>query len=365
MSRTQGAVIGIMSVAVACVFFCLGSLLLVYLGESFPSLRPAALTATDVPTVVAEPSATEPVLPTETATSVPSFASPTATRVPATPTQTRVIPLSTPPLLPTPIRRGPVAPDRWEPDDAWSAASLLVLDEGQTHNLHVEGDHDWVYFEAEEGSAYVFATSKLGHEVDTVIELYDEEGNQLASDDDGGEEFHASRLWWVAEAGGRLYVKIRSFSEGEAGAETNYDVSLRLAEGFRIDQYEPDGSRTRAKLIVRGETQTHNRHVAGDRDWVYFEAQAGVTYVIETFNLGSDADTVVHVYSPTGEELDSDDDGGQEIWASRLEWMAPVDGEFYILVEDWFEASAGPGTRYDIAVQTVGGSPERPPSPST
>lgn len=352
MSRTQWAVIGILAVAVACVLFWLGSYLLVYLAESFPSFSSAALTPTEVPTVVAVPSATEPVLPSPSATSIPASASPTATLQPPTPTHTRVIPLSTPPLLSTPIRRGPVAPDSWEPDDTRSDASPLGLGEGQTHNLHVEGDHDWVYFEAEEGSAYVIGTSDLGHEVDTVVELYDEEGNELASDDDGGEEFHASRLWWVAEAGGRLYVKIRSFSEGEAGAGTNYDLSLRLAKGFQIDQYEPDDSRARAKLIAVGETQTHNRHVAGDRDWIYLEVQAGVTYVIETFNLGPDADTVVHVYDQAGEELASGDDGGDETWASRLEWRAPRDGEFYILVEDWFETSAGPGTRYDIAVHT-------------
>jgi ribosomal protein S11 len=352
MSRSQGALIGILAVATACVFFWLGLSVLMYLAESFPSLSLPPVAPTDVPTVVAVPSATEPVLLTTMATSTPTSASPTAAVEPSQPTQTRVIPLSTPPLLPTPVRRMPAAPDSWEPDDARSDASPLGLGEGQTHNLHVESDHDWVYFDAEEGSAYVIETSNLGHEVDTIVELFDEEGHELASDDDGGEEFHASRLWWVAEASGRLYVKIGSFSEGQAGGETSYDVSLRLAEGFRIDQYEPDDYRGRARLIAVGEIQTHNRHVAGDRDWVYFEAQAGVTYIIETFNLGPDADTVVHVYDQAGEELGSDDDSGDEIWASRLEWMPPQDGPLYVLVEEWFETSVGPGTRYDIAVQT-------------
>ncbi len=348
MSRTQWALIAILGVAVACVFFWFGSYLVLYLTETLPSLRSAAPTHTEVPTVIPLPTATEAASPTPT--SIPPSPSATATPEPPPPTYTRVVPLSTPLLPPTITPREPVAPDSWEPDDARVDARPIGLGESQAHNLHVEGDRDWLVFEAEEGRAYVIETSNLGGEVDTVVELYDEQGNELASDDDGGDEFLASRLWWVATEGGSMYVKIRSFSEGEGGPGTAYDVSLRLAERFRIDPYEPDGTRARATPIEVRERQTHNRHVAGDRDWMYFEGQVGVTYVIETFNLGPDADTVIYLFDAAGNELAWDDDGGDELWASRLEWTAPEDGTFYILVEDWFEASAGPGTRYDIFV---------------
>jgi hypothetical protein len=224
--------------------------------------------------------------------------------------------------------------------------------ETQTHNFAALGDHDWVVFEAEQGRAYVVETSNLSREVDTVLELLDQEGHELASDDDGGEEFLASRLWWVATEDGRLYIRIRSFSEGDEGPGTQYDVSLRLAEGFQVDQYEPDDTRGQANPISVGEVQTHNRHVAHDRDWMYFEAQGGVTYVIETLNLGPESDTVLYLYDGARNELASDDDSGGEIWASRLEWTAPEDGTLYIMVEGWVQTSAGPRTRYDLAART-------------
>jgi hypothetical protein len=83
---------------------------------------------------------------------------------------------------------------------------------------------------------------------------------------------------------------------------------------------------------------------------VHFEAQAGTTYIIETSNLGDGADTVVYLYDQAGEELASDDDGGTETRASRLEWTAPHDGTLYVMVEDWLGTSTGPKTSYDISL---------------
>ena len=220
----------------------------------------------------------------------------------------------------------------------------------QRHNLHVEGDRDWVYFQAEAGRAYVVETSNLGHEMDTVVYLFDEEGIELASDDDGGEEFLASRLWWVAREDAGLWLMIRGFAETETGPGTSYDVTVRLAEGFEIDQYEPDDSPEQASRIAVGETQSHNRHVSGDEDWLSFEVQPGITYTVQTINLGGHADTVIYLYDEGGAELVFDDDGGYESWASRLEWMTQEPGILYVKIVDWIQTSSGPDTRYDVVL---------------
>ena len=349
MSGKQWVVTAVLGGALVCVSAGLGVYLAIYLMEAFPTSTSPGVQPTELPSITTEAA----ISPTPSATQIPTVVPPTSTPEPPTPTNTRVIPLITPSPRPSPTPREAFAPDSFEPDDSWADASLIQVGETQTHNLHVEGDHDWVFFEAQQGRAYVIETSNLAYEIDTVVELYDQRGNELASDDDGGEEYLASRLWWVATDGGRLYVMIRSFGDADEGPGTRYDVSLRMAEGFRIDQYEPDNSRAQARPIAAGESQTHNRHVAGDRDWMYFEAQGGMTYVIETFNLGPNADTVVYLYDAAGNELASDDDRGGETWASRLEWTAPQDGAFYIMVGDWLQTSAGPGTRYDIVVRAI------------
>jgi hypothetical protein len=253
-------------------------------------------------------------------------------------------------VVPTATPARVVFPDAWEPDDSAVDARPIEVGEAQTHNVHLKGDRDWVYFEAMEGTAYVIQTSNLGDDVDTAIELYNAEGTRLASDDDGGEGPYASRLQWTARRDGRLYAEIRDFGERALGPETSYDVSLSLGEPFEGDQYEPDDSLPQAKRIAVGEPQTHNLHVLGDHDWVCFEAAAGSVYVIRALHLGRKIDTIVFLYDQEDNELASDDDGAMEELASRVEWAAEKDGTLCAMIRDLRDSAAGPGTEYEVSV---------------
>jgi hypothetical protein len=250
----------------------------------------------------------------------------------------------------TPVPGEVFTPDSWEPDDTLADANLIEVGDTQPHDMHVEGDHDWVYFEAEEGATYVIETSNLGDDIDTVIYLYDQDENELAEDDDGGREPLSSRLYWTATEDGTLYAEIKDWGDN-AGPGTEYDISLSLGEAFEADEYEPDDSLAQARRVAVGEAQAHNMHVAGDIDWVSFEAEEGTTYVIETSNLGDYIDTVIYLYDEDENELAEDDDGGDG-WASRLEWTAAEDGTLYVKIEDWGSA-AGPGTEYDISLSEM------------
>lgn len=351
VSRPQRTVIAVLGLAVVCVSCLLGSYSASYLAKVFPTVPSVSVEPSEVATDAPLPTPTQGLSPTPLAATAPLPTCPLPEPPAATASNTRVIPLTTPPRRSTPIPGGRLPPDAWEPDNSLAEARAIGIGERQTHNLHVPGDQDWVWFDALEGTVYAVGTSNLGHEMDSVICLYDAQANELTCDDDGGEEFLASRLWWVATETGRLYVVVRAFADADQGPGTTYDLSLKLAEGFEIDEHEPDDSLSEARPIAVGENETHNRHSGGDDDWMYFEARAGMTYVIETSNLGPDADTVVHLYDEAGQELGSDDDSGAEIWASRLEWTAPDDGVCYIMVEDWLGTSTGPGTTYDVSVR--------------
>jgi hypothetical protein len=241
--------------------------------------------------------------------------------------------------------------DEYEPDDTMTQANEILLDVPQTHNIHVQGDHDWVFFQAEEGITYVIETTNLGGEIDTIIYLYDEDGEELAQDDDGGEETLASGITWSADATGTFYVMIQDYWDDEAGPDMEYQISVTEGVPFEADDYEPDDNRDQASEIGVGRHQIHNLHVTGDHDWISFLATEGTAYVIETFNLGNKIDTIIYLYDPDGQELASDDDGGDESLASRLVWTADEDGAFYVMVQDLGDAEAGPGTEYGISVR--------------
>ncbi len=244
----------------------------------------------------------------------------------------------------------PANPDEYEPDNTLSAAKPIVVNSSaQRHNFHVAGDQDWVYFDASRGVNYTITTSDLGTRADTVLELYDGSGTLLAYNDDYSG--WASRIAWQATADGRFYVKVRQFNASVFGANTNYHLSMA---NDLADAYEPDDSLNAARPItVGGAAQRHNFHRAGDQDWLFFNATAGSSYRIETLNLASCSDTVLELYNSSGTLLAYNDDGGGG-WASRIDWMAPSGGNFYVKVRHYSSSVYGACTAYDVRVIEIG-----------
>jgi hypothetical protein len=120
--------------------------------------------------------------------------------------------------------------DEYEPDGKPTQATLLAPGELQAHNLHFPGDHDWTRLEVQVGHVYVVETSGLGGEVDTVLHLLDEEGEELAADDNGREEEEplASRIRLTAQADGTLYVVARDKEDDAEGQGTQYWIGLTV-----------------------------------------------------------------------------------------------------------------------------------------
>jgi hypothetical protein len=118
--------------------------------------------------------------------------------------------------------------DEYEADDSARLATLLEPGTPQVHNLHLLGDVDWLRVDAKAGSTYVFETFDLGADVDTVAHLLNEEGNELAVDDNGrdAEEARASRIQWHAISDARYYILVHDAGDDAEGPRTEYWVKL-------------------------------------------------------------------------------------------------------------------------------------------
>jgi hypothetical protein len=95
-----------------------------------------------------------------------------------------------------------------------------------------------------------------------------------------------------------------------------------------------------------GGTQTHSHC---DEDWIRFTAVAGRTYVIETSSLLNNADTVIYLHESCGAQLYTDDDGGSEFHASRLQYTPSVSGSVDIRITE-YNSSYLAGEGYNITV---------------
>ena len=278
------------------------------------------------------------LLPPPTAPLVPS---PT---VLATSTPTAVA--TTPPAVP--------GADSYEPDDTIAEAAPIATDgRPQEHNLHMERDRDHVCFQATLGKAYTIETKNLGSEIDSIIYLYDREGQELARNDDGTDEPLASRIVWVAPSDDLYCVMIRDLAEDSSGRGAAYSISVTestFAEG--ADLYEPDDTPSQASLFDADDPpQEHTFHTSTDADYVSFIAREGVEYRIETGSLKGNCDTSLFLYDEDGAELDYDDDAGEESLASLIVWTAPSSGPHYVKISDFY-GRAGPTVSYEIWISS-------------
>jgi YVTN family beta-propeller protein len=107
-----------------------------------------------------------------------------------------------------------------------------------------------------------------------------------------------------------------------------------------IDTFEPDNSPAEATLIGSlGDPQVHTLHVAGDEDWMAFDALSGAIYTATTFDLALDTDTVLRLYDVDGTTLLAVNDdyiGSPEPLASQIVWTAPAAGRYFLMVRDYY-----------------------------
>lgn len=129
------------------------------------------------------------------------------------------------------------------------------------------------------------------------------------------------------------------------------DVTDNIAEAVPFviqvgDAFEPDNSWSAAQpLTVPSRSAPHTMDPLGDEDWYRFEAEAGVTYLIETYSLGSEGDTVLFLWADPGKLVMKNDDAGPDTGYSQIIWRAPRAGRFYISVSS---NSLTPGYGYGL-----------------
>jgi murein DD-endopeptidase MepM/ murein hydrolase activator NlpD len=117
------------------------------------------------------------------------------------------------------------APDAYEPDNELSAARALPPGQPQMRTFCGAGDHDWVIFQVRPGQRFAIYTTDLGWTTDTVLTLFDAEGNVLAeSDDVNYPEDLSSRIeiTWTAAYTGTFYARVRHFNRRVAGDGVTY-----------------------------------------------------------------------------------------------------------------------------------------------
>jgi len=110
-------------------------------------------------------------------------------------------------------------------------------------------------------------------------------------------------------------------------------------EGNYLDSYEPDNDESGANTIEPGITQYH-KLTEDDEDWLSFTVTEGAEYTIETSYHNEDTDTYLYLYDDAIYQIDSNDDGGSELY-SLITWTADYSGTAYIMVREYSSNKKG------------------------
>ncbi|MBN1874131.1 MAG: DUF11 domain-containing protein [Anaerolineae bacterium] len=254
--------------------------------------------------------------------------------------------------------------DSYEPDSLYTQARSIMVD-GRvvTRSFEMVADKDWVRFEAVAGQVYTITTSNLGAALDTVLQLYDQDGATLIEEnDDYVANSKASRIVWTAPKNGVYYVRVTHFDStydpnSAPVCGNSYNISVLTPMCHLPDVYEPDNYYTEASEIkTDGDFLTRTFGMLNDKDWMAFRAMGGQVYTITTAYLDADVDTVLHLYDLDGATmLRQNDDYKTGSKASQIVWVAPRTGVYYIRVTH-FDHTYDPryalvcGGRYALAV---------------
>jgi hypothetical protein len=233
--------------------------------------------------------------------------------------------------------------DPYEPDNSPEDANRLTLG-GDPISSYIlpPTDEDWYLIDIVEVPAEnTILSIETSGDLDTFLDLYDEDGIELLSNDDGGEEENA-RIDMFLEAPGRFFVKVTHYDRSDQG---EYFIFADFASATP-DQYEPDDSRGEAKRISFGEPQKKNFTPSDDQDWVTFELFETSTVVIRTYG---DADTFVKLFDRVGNMVAEDDDSGGD-YNAYIERMLQR-GQYYVRVHQ-VEIDSAFGAEYQLEIET-------------
>lgn len=230
-----------------------------------------------------------------------------------------------------------VAQDADPPGDASTQARLS--DASLDGEISPAGDVDWYRLRVEHGQRYSLALDGVaddsGQSLDTMLGVYDADGNQLAFNDDSGGTLNAALRFTPAQTGD-VFVEARAFSDQATG---RYRLSVS-ASAIPADAVGNDSS-TRAR-VTPGRAVSGQLEYEGDVDWYRLNARADRRYHITLVGAEADGlgDPVLRVLDRDGQELAANDDSGGSL-NSALDFMPASNGEVFVEARGYGDAYTG------------------------
>ena len=128
------------------------------------------------------------------------------------------------------------SPDTWDingnDNSPENSINVGLLDPPTVHNfcnpLAADRlqDEDWVYFEVENGQAYLIESQPLAPETASILELYAADGTTLLTSAQPEVLNEKSRIIWTADRSEVVYLRVRHLNGAIAGNIVSYQLKV-------------------------------------------------------------------------------------------------------------------------------------------
>lgn len=214
-----------------------------------------------------------------------------------------------------------------------TAEYIAANSESRASTIGTGDDVDWYAVELVEGRPYRFYVdaTEPGALADPVLTLYNQEGQQVAVDDDGGAGLN-SYLSFLSPAGGAHYAAVSSYGGGTGRYYIRVVDTDVPGTPYMTDEY----------LDAAGDERLGAIEISGDLDSYRVELEVGVRYTIDLRGHGENplADPYLAVLGMDGERVAADDDSGNGN-DSRLRFTPRESGSFFLQASGLGGATGG------------------------
>ena len=187
---------------------------------------------------------------------------------------------------------------------------------GRAHNAVLQGTSEQLYnVTVPAGRLVAFTESNL----DTIMRVYNAQGEEIAYDDDSGDSLNARISTRVSA--GTYSIEVRGWSSGDTGPYTLHV----LTEPVIITNIET--GRPLSSILQGTTEQLYSVTVPAGRITAFTE---------------SSLDTVMRIYNAQGEQIAFDDDSGTDLNA-RIDTSVSA-GTYTIEIRGWSSDDTGPYT---------------------
>jgi hypothetical protein len=244
----------------------------------------------------------------------------------------------------------PIYTDQYEPNNTLNTAYPTAAGANALCNatLWPVGDLDYYSFVGKAGKAYEVLTSNLSPGLDTVLTVFNTNGNVIGSNDDYTFGSSASRVVFSASTDGFYYARVVNNSPQDPANKT-YCFEINEIQGTATPTPLPTGTRVPGPDICEyngdfnsaclyGAGDTFNMNFVPiwgegpDNDFYRMWVKPGILYTCETFDLSSVNDTNMILYDQNQNGIGGNDDKAPGDFGSKVSYQSTYTGWLFILV---------------------------------